>query len=64
MAKANTNRVAESARHAANEIGHARLEWPDEGYQRLKSVSTRSNGLIVTAYISGSPFSVSFVSMR
>ena len=34
---------------AANEIGHALLEWPDEDYQRFKCVN-RSNGLIVTAH--------------
>jgi hypothetical protein len=34
---------------AANEIGHALLEWPDEDYQRFKCVN-RSNELIVTAH--------------
>ena len=34
---------------AANEIGHALLEWPDEDYQRCKCVNI-SNGLIVTAH--------------
>jgi hypothetical protein len=34
---------------AANEIGHALLEWLDEDYQRFKCVN-RSNALIVTAH--------------
>jgi predicted DNA-binding protein len=35
---------------AAQEIRHARVELPDEDYQRLKRVA-KANGLPVAAYI-------------
>jgi hypothetical protein len=49
MAKAKTTGTRK-AQATANEIRHARLELPDEDYQRLKRVS-KANGLSVTAYI-------------
>jgi predicted DNA-binding protein len=49
MAKAKTT-GAKKVQATANEIRHARLELPDEDYQRLKRVS-KANGLPVAAYI-------------
>ncbi len=49
MAKANTNGV-QKVQGTPNDTRHARLELPDEDYQRLKRVS-KANGLSVTAYI-------------
>lgn len=46
VSKRATNKVQASVK----EIRHARVELPDEDYERLKRVS-RANGLAIAAYI-------------
>jgi hypothetical protein len=49
VAKAKTME-AKKVQATANEIRHARMELPDEDYQRVKRMS-KANGLSVTASI-------------
>jgi hypothetical protein len=49
MAKAKTS-GAKKVQATIKDVRHARLELPDEDYERLERVS-RANGLAVAAYI-------------
>jgi predicted DNA-binding protein len=49
MARAKTS-GAKKVQATTKDVRHARLELPDEDYERLKRVS-KANGLAVAAYI-------------